>query len=134
MASARERGIRAVPSPPAAPRLADDVAATVAALESKLQPEDAALAALALRYAQTIDTAAELAELAAAVPYDPDTAQTVARLRQRVDAHAVMAEVGPKLQAALTELGATPRARAAAAKPAPAGRGGKLAALRGGGA
>lgn len=97
----------------------------------ELRPEDAAIKALAVQYAETIDRAAELAELAADVPYDPDTAAQVARLRQRVEAHVVMVEVGPKLQAALDALGATPKARAAVAKPKPPGAAAsRLTALR----
>lgn len=96
-----------------------------------LQPEDAALAALAERIARTIDEAAALAEAAAQVPYDPDTAAQVARLRQRVDAHVVVVDLAPKLQAALDALGATPKARALAGKPPPAGAKSKLSALRG---
>lgn len=98
----------------------------------QLQPEDAGIAELALRYAETMDRAAELAELAAQVPYDPDTAVQVARLRQRVEAHVVMVDLGPKLQAALDALGATPKSRALAGKPPPAGQASKLTALRGG--
>lgn len=130
MAGASGRGIRVVPPLPPVVPLAAAVRAAVAALP--LQPEDGAIAELAVRLAATIDAAAELAEAAAAVPYDPDTAVQVARLRQRVDAHVVMAEVGPKLQAALEALQATPRARAQASKPAPAGRKSKLTALRAG--
>lgn len=98
----------------------------------KLQeaPEDAGVRALALRYARTIDEARKLADEAAQLPYDPDTAAQVARLRQRVEAHTVMVEVGPKLLSALEALQATPRARATAGKPAPVAAVSKLAALR----
>lgn len=98
----------------------------------QIQPEDAGIAALAVEYADTIDRAADLAEAAANIPYDPDTAQMVARLKQRVEAHVVMAELGPKLLAALDALGATPKARAMAGKPPPAGQKSKLTALRDG--
>jgi hypothetical protein len=98
-----------------------------------LGPEDAAAAALARRYAVTIDEARELAEAAARVPYDPDTAAQVARLRERVQAHVVMVELGPKLLAALDALHATPAARAKVAKPKTgATAGSKLAQLRAG--
>lgn len=96
-----------------------------------LQPEDAGLRSLALRYGRTIDESAALAEAAAQLPYDPDTAAQVARLKQRVDAHVVMSELGPKLLAALDALGATPKARAAAGRPPPAGPTSKLTAMRG---
>ena len=108
--------------------MAAKVRETVDKLE--LQPEDAAVAALAVEYGETIDRAAELADAAGALPYDPDTAAMVARLKARVEAHAVMAELGPKLLAALDAIQATPKARAAAGKPAPAGGKSKLTALR----
>jgi hypothetical protein len=108
--------------------MAGKVAETLGKLA--LQPEDAALAALAVRYGETIDEAAVLAAAAAAVPFDPDTAVQVARLRQRVEAHVVMADLGPKLLAALDALGATPKARAAAGKPPPPGAASKLTQLR----
>lgn len=118
---------RAVPAAPPG-KLAEKVRETLGQLS--LQPEDAAVQALAVEYAETIDRAAELAEKAAEIPYDPDTAQMVARLKQRVDAHVVMADLGPKLLAALDALGATPKARAATGKPAPPSGPSRLAALR----
>lgn len=121
--------IRVVPSPPVG-EMTGKTRETIGHLQ--LQPEDAGIAALALRYAETIDHAADLAEAAANVPYDPDTAQQVARLRQRVEAHIVMIDLGPKLQAALDALGATPKARALTGKLAPAGSKSKLTALRDG--
>lgn len=97
-----------------------------------LQPEDAALARLALSYARTIDTAAAIAAQADRIPFDPDTADEVKKLRAKVSAHSTMADLGPKLQAALDALGATPKARASAGK-APTGGSGlsKLALMRG---
>lgn len=121
------RKLASVPAVPAG-KMAGKVGETLEKLQ--LQPEDAAVSALAVEYAETIDNAAELAKAAEAVPYDPDTAAMVARLKTRVDAHVVMSELGPKLLAALTALGATPAARAAAGKPAPAGGKSKLTALR----
>lgn len=109
--------------------MADSVAETLKNLE--LQPEDAALAALALKYAETIDRAAAIAAAAAKIPFDPDTAEQVENLRKRVSAQATMADLGPKLQAALDALGATPKARSAAGKPStPMGKS-KLVAFRG---
>lgn len=107
------------------------VSAAIAGLT--LAGEDAAAAELARRYARTIDGAAELAAIAAALPYDPDTAGEVAKLRARVEAHVVMLELGPKLLAALEALHATPAARAKVAKPksGPAA-GGTLHKLRAG--
>lgn len=81
-----------------------------------LEPEDAALARLALGYARTIDQAAAIASAAQRIPYDPDTAEQVKRLAARVSAHATMADLGPKLLAALDALGATPKARSATGK------------------
>ncbi|QJY51226.1 terminase small subunit [Pseudonocardia broussonetiae] len=100
----------------------------------KLQPEDAAMSALALQYAETIDGAAALAEEAAGLPYDPDTVVMVSRLKQRVEAHVVMVDLGPKLQAALDALGATPKSRMLAGKPAPAAGKSRLTQLREGAA
>ena len=48
-----------------------------------------------------------------------------------MSAHTVLIDLGPKLQAALVELGATPKARAALPGK-PKGSGSKLSALRGG--
>lgn len=124
------RAVRAAPAPP--PDLVVRVREAIDALEAKLQPEDVAVAELALRYARTIEEAAELAAAAAEVPYDPDTAVQVQKLRQRVEAHQVMVDVGPKLLAALDALGATPKARATAGKPGQAGKKSALAALRAG--
>lgn len=115
----------AVPSPG---ELEQEVRETLETLP--LRPEDAALRALVLRYARTIDDSRELAEAASALPYDPDTAVQVARMRQRLEAHAVMSDLGPKLLAALDAAGGTPKARAAAGKPPPPGAKSKLAALR----
>lgn len=98
-----------------------------------LQPEDAALARLALSYARTIDTAAAIAAQADRIPFDPDTADEVARLRAKVSAHTTMADLGPKLQSALDALQATPKARAANGKPTGnTGGPSRLASLRGG--
>lgn len=99
-----------------------------------LSPQDAALAQLARRYAATIDRAEAISAQAAKIPFDPDSAEAVEQLRKKVSAQVTMADLGPKLLAALDALGATPKARAAAGKPPPAGTGSKLTALRKGGA
>jgi hypothetical protein len=96
-----------------------------------LQPEDAALKALAEQYASTMDRAAAIAAKAASLPPDPDIMEELDRLRKRVSAQVTVSDVGPKLLAALDALGATPKARSAVGKPAPAGKTSKLAALRG---
>lgn len=100
----------------------------------EIRPEDAGLARLALQYARTIDQAAAIAAQAAKIPFDPDTEEELKKLRNRVSAQVTMSDLGPKLLAALDALGATPKARAANAKPgaAPTSAGGRLAALRGG--
>lgn len=104
------------------------VAETVGKLT--LAPEDVALAALAVEYARTIDRAAAIAADAAKVEVTEETADVLDALRKRVAAHAAVSDLGPKLLAALTALGATPRARAAVGKPAPPAGPSRLAALR----
>lgn len=95
----------------AADLLAPAVAETVAALQ--VAPEDAAAVRLAQRYAATIDRAAEIAaDLDEIPPEDYDTEKLIRALRAKVEAQAVLAELGPKLLAALEALGATPAARA----------------------
>ncbi|MGE3414184.1 MAG: hypothetical protein AB7L91_18420 [Dehalococcoidia bacterium] len=121
------RKIAAVPDVPAG-GLARDVQETVEKLA--LQPEDVAVAAVAVKYAETIDRAAAIAAQAARIPFSEDTAEEVKRLAARVSAHSTMADIGPKLLAALDALGATPKARAAAGKPAPTGGKSRLTALR----
>lgn len=105
------------------------VEATLA--ELSLAPEDAALARLAEGYARTIDQAAAIAAAAQRIPYDEDTAEQVKKLAARVGAHVTMADLGPKLLAALDALGATPKARAVGGNPAgkKPGTGGVLSPL-----
>lgn len=114
-----------------APGLAPKVQETLDRLT--LAPEDVAVAAVALEYAKTIDRAAAIAARLADLPASPDVEEEVGRLRARVSAHTTMADLGPKLVAALDALGATPKARAA--QPAGAGRAptsSRLTAFRGG--
>lgn len=95
-------------------RLAPALAQTLRALDHT--PADAALVRLAEQYAASIDAAVEIADAAAlAEPEDADTARLLDALRRRVEAQTVLAELGPKLHAALAELGASPKARAALA-------------------
>jgi hypothetical protein len=112
----RPRKIAPVPSgsPPERPRsrrtrrgLAGNVRATLGALP--LTDADAAVGALALRYAEVLDVATS-AEVAS------------------VEHVKAMAEIGPKLLATLAALCATPAARARDVPAAPAGS--RLAALR----
>lgn len=96
-----------------------------------LRPEDAALAELAQEYARTIDRAHIIAARAAKIPFDPDSAEEVKRLAQRVSAQATMGDLGPKLLAALDALGATPKARSQSPKPVGKSGPSALDALRG---
>ena len=93
--------------------------AVAAALrELATTPPDAAAVALARRYARDIDqaqlltaqTTKALRDLAA---LDVDLHDRLLTLATRIEATAVLALLGPKLLAVLTELGMTPRARAA---------------------
>lgn len=103
---------------------------TLDALE--LQPEDVGIAELAVEYAAAMDRAAAIAAAAAKIPYDEDTAEEVKKLRARVSQQVTVSDLGPKLLATLDALGATPKARASAGKPNPAGTTSKLTALRSG--
>lgn len=88
----------------------------------KRKPEDIALVRLVEQYAQTIDDAAEIAEQAALIePEDDNQAKRLQALARRVERQVVLAELGPKLQAGLESLGASPKARAAMQKGGPAG-------------
>lgn len=112
--------------------LAHQVHKTLSELD--LRPEHAAIAALAVEFAKTMDRAAAIAAQAARiVPESEAAAEELERLRKRVAAHVVVVELGPKLQSALDALLATPKARAAAGKT-PSKPAGKLSALRAAGA
>lgn len=87
------------------------------------EPEDAALVRLVERYAKTIDDAAEIADQAALIePEDENQARRLQALSRRVEHQAVLAELGPKLLAALESLGASPKVRAAMKGGPPVGR------------
>lgn len=122
------RRVRVVP----AVSMAEKVRVALTALV--IEPEDTAMAELAVQLAETIDRAAVLSRALAEVPTDASTAAVVDRLRSRVSAHQVMVDLGPKLQAALAELGATPRSRALVGKPAASPVKSRLSALREGSA
>jgi hypothetical protein len=128
-----------------------------------LRPEDVGIRRLALRYAAQIDEAARIAAdfaeaapdglppdverirtwaakqgphaapLVEAVDRIEDMLAALGPLRKRVQAQAVLSDLGPKLLAALAELGASPRARHALKGGVVGGAkaGGRLAALRG---
>jgi len=109
------------------------------ALETALQsltaiaPQDAALRALARRYACDIDEAAAVALDAQRVvedlyrhrhgPVDPQVIDRLRRVITRIEQSTVLAQLGPKLNQALTDLGMTPRSRQAVGKPDPGGAG-----------
>lgn len=95
------------------------VAETLDALT--IGPEDAAIARLARRYAAQIDEAARIAAALAEIDPDDDINRVLVALTGRVRAQSVLAELGPKLQAALVELGASPRARSGMKGGVPAG-------------
>ncbi|MFD4196631.1 terminase small subunit [Amycolatopsis thermoflava] len=120
-------------------QLAPAVAETLTNLE--LSEQDKAVSRLARTYAEQIDRAAGAAaqadhvlRLAVEREEDPDTLELIRALKAKLAERTAVTDLGPKLLAALVELGATPKARAAAAKGgASRGRtGGKLQALRDG--
>ncbi len=79
-----------------------------------LSETDQAAAQLARVYAAAIDDAFEVAEQAKLVePRGEDDSRVLQGLLRRVEAQAVLGELGPKLLAVLESLGASPRARAA---------------------
>lgn len=95
--------------------LAPAIAETVANLDTA--PEDAGAVRLAERYAAQIDEAATIAaELADISVDDENDARQLHALSKRVEAQAVLAELGPKLLTTLESLGATPKARAVVSK------------------
>lgn len=112
--------------------LAPAVAETIRHLAPTKQ--DAAAVKLAQRYAITIDeatnVAADLAASLAEATYDDDIAKRLYTLAKRVEAQTVLADLGPKLLAALESLGATPAARARLRGGAPARAQSRLQALR----
>lgn len=117
--------------------MSDDlVAPAVAEAVSKLdtKPEDVALVRLVERYAAAIDAAARIALAAEEIePENADQARALSALRDRVDAVTVLADLGPKLAAALEMLGASPKARAGFARKggdSGDGKPSKLAQLR----
>lgn len=84
----------------------------------QLRPEDQAARALAERYARDLDEAAVVsANLTKAMrdllAIDPALHDRFLTLATRIEGTAVLAAIGPKLLAALEQLGMTPAARAA---------------------
>lgn len=124
---ARTRTLASVPAP-APGKMAEKVRETVDKLD--LQPEDVGIVAVAMEYAAAIDRAAAIAAAAAKIPFDPDTAEEVKKLRARVSQQVTVGDLGPKLLAALDALGATPKARASVGKPRPSSAKSRLNAMR----
>lgn len=117
--------------------LLTSVNATVAALP--IEEADAALVHLVELYAAELDGAAAWRARADAharrvrSELGPESAlyEETDALRAKLSERAALLAVGKQLHAALAELGASPKARGAAAAPAKS-PGGKLHALRGG--
>jgi hypothetical protein len=84
----------------------------------------AGLVALARTYAGAIDEASELAAWAAElpVPENGNDRQALEALQRRVGLQAALKDIGPRLEATLTQLGLTPAGRTAvvSAFPTPA--------------
>lgn len=79
-----------------------------------LSETDRAAAQLARVYAEAIDDALVVAEEAKLIePEGENDARVLQGLLRRVEAQAVLGELGPKLLAVLESLGASPKARAA---------------------
>ncbi len=117
-----------------APDLRDSVRAALAAM-TWLGPSDEALKALALNYAEQIETAADRAAELADIQRDAAGSLDVYRRLQKLEAMCDVAKLvgwqGPLLQGVLRDLGGTPATRQAlskATKPV----GGRLAQLRSG--
>jgi hypothetical protein len=100
-------------------RSADElIAPAVAETIDKLDQNDvdAAAVKLAQRYAAVIDRAESALDDAGQAfamidPEDISAYSYLAKLEKKVEAQAVLAEIGPKLLAVLESLGATPAAR-----------------------
>lgn len=89
-------------------------AVTSALRAAKIEKADAGTTALVKRYAWIIEEAAEVAAAASMIEADDaDTEALIQALTRRVEALDVLATIGPKLLAGLSELGMTPKARAA---------------------
>jgi len=121
--------------------LADELEAALASLPTR-KPEDAALRALSLRYADDLDDCASVSiegswfiELIEGLSGRQADVERAKRFVAKVDQVQVLGLLGPKLQAALEALEMTPRARSAVRLPAggvtPAAKGGPNASAGG---
>ena len=100
------------------PRVSPSLTAAVAAAlrDAQLLPRDRAAAALARRYAALIERAEQIAADLDDLDFADDAqAAAIARLRAKVDAQAVAAQLGPKLLTVLAQLGMTPGSRTGSA-------------------
>lgn len=95
---------------------------TAALAAGKVDPRDAATAALARQYARLMDAAAPAAKYAAALDWlagdrgDQDADKHIRTITTALAAHSVASDLGPKLLAALEALQLSPRARAVVQK------------------
>jgi hypothetical protein len=137
--SRQSRGVRdmvLLPSMPDARADAPDLRVAVATAVDALREleaitdADAALVALARRYAERIEAAVDLLVVAddlwhaAVVGGEGGLAQRVDRLVRDLEVHELVAKLGSELQKTLESLGATPAARAKIGlkKPTPGNR------------
>lgn len=107
--------------------IADALETALESLGGSIAPQDAALRALARRYACDIDEAPSVALDAQRVvedlyrhrqgPVDPQVIDRLRRVITRIEQSTVLSALGPKLNQALTDLGMTPKSRAAVGKP-----------------
>jgi transposase len=111
-----------------APDLRSAVAAAIKDM-GWLSTSDKALAALAMRQAQEIETAIDRAqELADLYRADPDSYKRLQKLEAMCDVTKTVGWLGPQLQGVLRDLGGTPAARKAMGEEKPTG--GRLAQIR----
>lgn len=130
------RRLQAVPDTPNTPReRAPDLRDAVKLAVDKmtwLGPSDKAMAALALRQAEMIETAVdraeELAELYREAGGDKDMHKRLDKLASMCDVAKLVGWLGPQLQGVLRDLGGTPAARKAMDTDKPVG--GRLAEIR----
>lgn len=127
------RKLTAVPANPApeperAPDLRDAVNAAIADM-GWLSNSDKAMAALAKRQAQEIETAIDRAqELADLARDEPSMYKRLQKLEAMCDVTKTVGWIGPQLQGVLRDLGGTPAARKAMNAEQPVG--GRLAQIR----
>jgi hypothetical protein len=120
-----------VPDKPAREHAPDLRTAVAAAIRDMgwLSTSDKAMAALALRQAQEIETAIDRAEeLEALAEEEPSLSRRLQKLEAMCDVTKTVGWLGPQLQGVLRDLGGTPGARKAMGEEKPVG--GRLAQIR----